>query len=61
VFLGLARFGAMLGPAVAGVLQQLSGGPGIMFVVIGAALLLASTLLFLAAPAKNPMAASFVH
>jgi len=42
-------------------LQQWSGGPGIMFVVIGAALLLAATLLFLAAPAKNSMAASFVH
>jgi len=61
VFLGLARFGAMLGPAVAGVLQQWSGGPGIMFVVIGAALLLAATLLFLAAPAKHSIAASFVH
>ena len=61
MFLGLARVGAMFGPAVAGVLQQWSGGPGIMFVVIGGALLLAAALVLTAVAKTSSMATSFVH
>ena len=47
VFFGIARFGAMFGPAVSGVLQQQTGGPGAMFFVLSAALVTAAVLVFL--------------
>jgi AAHS family 4-hydroxybenzoate transporter-like MFS transporter len=62
VFLGVARVGAMCGPAISGVLQQATGGPGAMFVVLGAALVVAAVLVFLvSAPKDLPKGSAFGH
>lgn len=62
LYLGIARVGAMFGPAIAGVLQQATGGPGVMFVVLGAALVTAAVLVFLVArPEGLPKAPAFGH
>ena len=47
MYLGLSRVGAMLGPAIAGMLQQWTGGPGAMFVVIGLALVTDAAVVWL--------------
>ena len=62
LYLGIARVGAMCGPAIAGVLQQLTGGAGTMFFVLGAALVTAAVLVFLVArPERLPKAPAFGH
>ncbi|BAN27628.1 MFS transporter [Caballeronia insecticola] len=62
VFFGIARFGAMCGPAISGVLQQATGGPGAMFVVLGGALVTAAALVFLVERPENlPDAPAFGH
>ncbi|HEX7750725.1 MAG TPA: MFS transporter, partial [Bordetella sp.] len=62
VFLGVARVGAMCGPAISGVLQQETGGPGAMFFVLGSALVVAAVLVFLVAAPKNlPRGSVFGH
>ncbi|VVD89947.1 glucose transporter [Pandoraea iniqua] len=62
LYLGIARVGAMCGPAIAGVLQQATGGAGAMFVVLGAALVSAAALVFLVArPESLPKAPAFGH
>lgn len=62
LYLGIARVGAMCGPAIAGVLQQLTGGAGTMFFVLGAALVTAAALVFLVArPERLPKAHAFGH
>jgi AAHS family 4-hydroxybenzoate transporter-like MFS transporter len=62
VFFGIARFGAMCGPAFSGVLQQATGGPGAMFLVLGASLVTAAVLVFLVErPESLPDAAAFGH
>ncbi len=52
VFLGVSRFGAMLGPSIAGLIQQWSGGYERMFVVIGATILSTAALVLCVAPGK---------
>jgi MFS transporter, AAHS family, 4-hydroxybenzoate transporter len=47
IFLGLSRVGAMLGPAIAGMLQQWTGDTHAMFVVIGLALLTDAAVVWL--------------
>ena len=62
IFLGIARVGAMCGPAISGVLQQETGGPGAMFFVLGAALAIAAVLVFLvSAPKDLPKGSAFGH
>ena len=62
LYLGIARVGAMCGPAIAGVLQQLTGGAGTLFFVLGAALVTAAVLVFLVArPERLPKAPAFGH
>ncbi|MCE4062582.1 MFS transporter [Pandoraea sputorum] len=62
LYLGIARVGAMCGPAIAGVLQQATGGAGTMFFVLGAALVTAAALVFLVARPENlPKAPAFGH
>jgi AAHS family 4-hydroxybenzoate transporter-like MFS transporter len=61
VFLGLSRVGAMFGPAVAGLLQQWSGGPGIMFVAIGAAVLMTATLVLTVGPSQPHAVVTNAH
>ncbi len=62
LYLGIARVGAMCGPAIAGVLQQATGGAGMMFFVLGAALVTAALLVFLVARPENlPKAPAFGH
>ncbi|VVE12555.1 glucose transporter [Pandoraea horticolens] len=62
LYLGIARVGAMCGPAIAGVLQQATGGAGVMFVVLGAALVTAAALVFFVARPENlPKAPAFGH
>jgi AAHS family 4-hydroxybenzoate transporter-like MFS transporter len=52
----------MCGPAVSGVLQQETGGPGAMFFVLGSALVVAAVLVFLvAAPKSLPKGSAFGH
>jgi MFS family permease len=55
MMLSVGRVGAILGPFVAGVLQQVYGGPGAMFLAISAASLLAAVII--AALAATPSAA----
>ena len=47
VFFGIARFGAMLGPTIAGILQQITGTPAAMFFVLAGSLVTAALLVFL--------------
>jgi AAHS family 4-hydroxybenzoate transporter-like MFS transporter len=47
IYLGLSRVGAMFGPAIAGMLQQWTGDPRAMFVVIGLALLTDAAVVWL--------------
>ncbi|MDR5759639.1 MFS transporter [Caballeronia sp. LZ035] len=62
VFFGIARFGAMCGPAISGVLQQATGGPGAMFSVLAASLVTAALLVFLVErPERLPDATAFGH
>ncbi|MGN6578382.1 MAG: MFS transporter [Bordetella sp.] len=62
VFLGVARIGAMCGPAISGVLQQQTGGPGAMFFVLGLALVIAAALVFFVVVPKNlPRGSAFGH
>ncbi|BDC43633.1 MFS transporter [Paraburkholderia terrae] len=61
VFLGLSRIGAMFGPAVAGVLQQWSGGPGIMFAAIGAAVLTTAMLVLTVGPSQPHVVVTNAH
>ncbi|MFM0174081.1 MFS transporter [Paraburkholderia sediminicola] len=61
IFLGLSRVGAMFGPAVAGLLQQWSGGPGIMFVAIGAAVLMTATLVLTVGPSQPHAVVTNAH
>ncbi|MFL9871412.1 MFS transporter [Paraburkholderia megapolitana] len=61
LFLGLSRVGAMFGPAVAGILQQWSGGPGIMFVAIGIALLTTATLILTIGPSQPHVVVTNAH
>lgn len=62
VFFGIARFGAMCGPAISGVLQQATGGPGAMFSVLAASLVTAAVLVFLVErPERLPDATAFGH
>lgn len=53
VFLGVSRVGAMLGPSIAGLIQQWSGGYDMMFVAIGATVLSTGALVFGVAPGKR--------
>ncbi|WP_438393125.1 MFS transporter [Caballeronia sp. DA-9] len=61
VFLGLSRIGAMFGPAVAGILQQWFGGPGIMFAAIIAALMVTSMLVLTVGPSQPHIVATNAH
>ena len=61
LFLGLSRVGAMFGPAVAGILQQWSGGPGIMFAAIGVALLTTATLMLTIGPSQPHVVVTNAH
>jgi MFS transporter, AAHS family, 4-hydroxybenzoate transporter len=61
MFLGLSRVGAMFGPAVAGILQQWSGGPMIMFEAIGVAMLSTAVLVLTVAPSQPHAVASSTH
>ncbi|VXC92293.1 Major facilitator transporter [Burkholderia sp. 8Y] len=62
VFFGIARFGAMCGPAISGLLQQATGGPGAMFFVLAAALVTAAALVFLVErPEGMAQSAAFGH
>jgi AAHS family 4-hydroxybenzoate transporter-like MFS transporter len=61
LFLGLSRVGAMLGPAVAGLLQQWSGGPGIMFAAIGTAVLTAAALVLTVGPSQPHVIVTNAH
>lgn len=62
VFLGVGRVGAMCGPAISGILQQKTGGPGMMFVVLGAALVVAAVLaFFVSTPQGMPKGPAFGH
>ncbi|WP_035475483.1 MFS transporter [Burkholderia sp. WSM2230] len=61
LFLGLSRIGAMLGPAVAGLLQQWSGGPGIMFAAIGMAVLTAAALVLTVGPSQPHVIVTNAH
>ncbi|NIF40822.1 MFS transporter [Burkholderia sp. Tr-862] len=53
VFLGVSRLGAMLGPSVAGMIQQWSGGYDVMFVTVGGTILATAALVFGAAPGTS--------
>jgi AAHS family 4-hydroxybenzoate transporter-like MFS transporter len=61
VFLGLSRVGAMFGPAVAGMLQQLSGGPGVMFAAIGVAVLMTAMLVLTVGPSQPQVVVTNAH
>jgi AAHS family 4-hydroxybenzoate transporter-like MFS transporter len=61
LFLGLSRIGAMLGPAVAGLLQQWSGGPGTMFAAIGIALLTTAALVLTVGPSQPQVIVTNAH
>ncbi|MGF6367962.1 AAHS family 4-hydroxybenzoate transporter-like MFS transporter [Paraburkholderia sp. RAU6.4a] len=53
IFLGLSRVGAMLGPLLAGLIQQWSGTYDAMFIAIGGALLLTAALVYGAMPSSE--------
>jgi AAHS family 4-hydroxybenzoate transporter-like MFS transporter len=53
VYLGIGRVGAMLGPAIAGVLQQATGGTGAMFFILSIVLIIAAALVFLVDRPEN--------
>ncbi len=57
--LGVGRIGAILGPFAAGLLQQWSGGPGLMFLAIGAAGLCAAAIITLARAPQVAVAPAF--
>jgi MFS transporter, AAHS family, 4-hydroxybenzoate transporter len=62
VFFGIARLGAMCGPAISGVLQQATGGSGAMFFALAASLVTAAALVFLVErPESLPQSTAFGH
>ncbi len=53
--LGIGRVGAILGPFVIGILQQVFHGPGAVFIAIGCAALAAGMAILVLAPERPPL------